>query len=69
VPGSVTGIGRRVQETGKRKGYGRMVNNRFYPLCLLSVITGVHGGTRACGQHRDECGDPWRDHDTVFVFV
>jgi len=68
VPGFVTGVGRRVQEAGKRKGYGGMANNRFYPPYLFFVITGVYGGTRACGQHRDRCGDRQKDQEVVFVF-
>jgi len=30
------------------------------------VITEVYGETRACGKHRDRCGD--RDQDVVLVF-
>ena len=28
--------------------------------CLFFVITGVYEGTKACGKHRDGCGDPSR---------
>ena len=61
--GFLTGVGRRVQETCRwngRNGYGRIFNNRFFPLCLFFVITEVYEGTGACGKHRDGCGDPRR---------
>jgi len=37
-----------------------MFNSRFFPLCLFFVITRVYEGTKACGKHRDGCGDPSR---------
>jgi len=48
-----TGMGRIFQEPCRRNRYGRMFNKIFYPLCPFFVITGVYGGTRTCGKHRD----------------
>ena len=57
------GSGKESLETCRRNGqnwYGRMFNNRFYPLCFFFVITEVYWGTRVSGKHRDGCGNPRR---------
>jgi len=67
--GFVTRVGRIVQEICRRNGCGRMFYKGFIHNVLFFAITGVYGGIRTCGKHRDRCGDPWEDQEVVLYFT
>jgi len=62
------GVGRRVQETSDGTD-GMDAGEYILPAMFFFVITEVYGGTRACGKHRDGCGDPRRIRMWYFPFT